>query len=140
MAIKLTTSTSVPALEFDKLHIDSFSMVQKKADNIVDIKRDVTINATVYAQEADGTIHYEGKDKVQANSSDFDAVAIGEYMANNAGATVTDAVIAYNAVKSTIQAEYDAGSLDTFKLMAYFEMAIGHTLELLNAADISGIE
>jgi len=140
MSIKLTNPNIAPALSYDRIHIDSFTIVQKKNDNIANVKRDISVTATVYSAEADGTTHYDGNNLITANTNDFDTIAISEYLVNNNGSTITDAIAAYDAVKAAVQAEYDAGNLDTFKLMAYFEMAIGHTLKLLNNTDISGIE
>lgn len=140
MTITITAPELIPELSYDKIHIDSFSLVQKRQDNIADVKREVNVNGVIYAQELDGTQHYSGTGNLQGASNDFDGVAVADYIANNAGATVADALAAYAAAKAAVQTEYDLGTLDTFKLMAYFEMAIGHTIKLLNVENISGIE
>ena len=140
MAIKLTNANSIPALTYDQIHIDHFSLMQKREANPLDTKRKLDIIGVPYGQDLAGLKYYETTNPISASTENFDELAVGEYLALNPGATLQDAMVHYATQRAAVQAEYDLGNLDTMKLMAYLEMAIAKALILMEAAEVAGIE
>ena len=136
MAIVLSGSVTQPALTYSKLHIDNFSLIQKRETNP---KRVITALGTPYAINAASEKVFS-PDVKQAQSNDFDAVVILDHLANNAGSTVTDAIAAQTYARTAAAAEFAAGTLTNAKLMAYFEVAIGRIFQLSGAANFQTIE
>lgn len=126
MSITIADSKIQPSLVFDKLHVDTFTLRQDRVNGVP--KRRVESAGTRYAVDSNGDKVYDGN-SYQVNVSDFALIAVNEYIANNPGATVTDAMTAYGVALAAVASELSTG-IDTFKLMAYFEAAVGRVYEL----------
>lgn len=127
MSILIGDVKTQPALTFDKLHVDLLVLRQDRVNGIPG--RRIESVATRYAVDTNGNKVYDSG-TYQVNVPDFAAVAVGEYLAANPGASVADAEAAYIAAVTAVATEMATSGVNTFKLMAYFEAAVGRIYEL----------
>tara|TARA_R110000851_G_C13102760_1_gene569232 strand:- start:15774 stop:16187 length:414 start_codon:yes stop_codon:yes gene_type:complete len=116
-----------PSLVFDKLHVDEFTMRQNRANGIP--TRSVTGKATRFALDGVGDKVYDSE-SLDVSVPDFAQVAAIQYILANPGATIETAMAAYMAEVAAVTTEMNLTGVSTFKLMAYFEAAIGRVYEL----------
>lgn len=135
MAIKLGTYSTIPALNFDKLHINNFILS-------VDVngKKHIEMTATPYAINPNTNERiFDTKNVVRLNTNDFDTDAMTYSLENGLNVDVPSAVAEYMQAVIDVQNELNSG-LSVWKLMAYFEAALGKINEIKNTASFIGIE
>jgi len=134
MATLIANTKTQPAVELNKLHIDSFTLSQERVNGS---KRTIGMSGVLYGFDADGNMVFDNE-TFGVSDTDIDSTIVAACMAN--GETVEEFMTTYAEAKAEVTAAITGGTLCDARLMAYFEAALARILELHGKVDLSGVE
>ncbi len=135
MGIKVANPPTQPALSFDNLQVDSYTV---RVGRSAPYPYRVESSYDFYALDADGNRVYANK-SFAVGSADFQQ-DFANYAINNGLATdVQDFITKVGAAKTQVANDYAAGNIDVFYLFAAFQLGIGMQMKILKGVDISGL-
>ena len=134
MATLITNTKTQPAVEMNKLHVDSFTFSQERVDGS---KRKIGASGVLYGYDADGKLVFDSE-TFGVSDTDIDTTIVLSAIAE--GISPEQFMINYAAAKAEVNTEIENGTLNDAKLMAYFEAAFARIFELHGKINISGVE
>ena len=135
MAIMTGNPETIPAIMLDRLHVEVYTLRVERTPPYRYVVHEV---ARKYGEDSNGNRVFSDK-VVSFSHTDFEQ-KIAEWMIVNGYATdVADVVAKKAAAISAVETEYANGTVDPFKLMAYFQLALGLQLEIGSSEPLGGI-
>ncbi len=134
MVTKITNTKTQPSIVMDKLHIDSFTLSQKREANS---KKVIGASGVLYGLDTNGDMVFDNE---TFGVSDTDIETTIALAAVAGGSTIEQFMTDYATEKAAISTELSNGTLTDAHLMASFEMALGRIFELHGKISLSNIE
>lgn len=134
MATTVSSTKTQPAVVMDKLHIDSFTLTQKRE---MASKKVIGMSGVLHGCDADGNCVFDSE-TFSVSDTDIETTVAAAALAG--GATIEEFMATVVTARADVTAEIAGGTLDDAKLMAYFEAALGRILELHGKITISSVE
>jgi len=135
MAILTGNPETIPAITLDKLHVEIYTLRVERTPPYRYVVHEV---ARKYGEDSNGDRVFSDK-VVSFSHTDFEQ-KIAEWMIVNGYATDPADVATKKAdAIAAVETEYANGTLDPFKLMAYFQLALGLQLEIGAGEPMGGI-
>ena len=140
MSIKIKNPKAIPSLTFDKLHIDSFLLSIERDGNTG--KKHIDMTSIPYATNPDDDepIYSDNAETKRYSTKDFEMDAMTFALTSGENTTPTEALTELAAEKAAVATAIANGTLSTWKLMAYFEAALGRIHEIANLVEMEEIE
>jgi hypothetical protein len=139
MSIRIKNPKAIPSLTFNKLHIDSFLLSIERDSNTG--KKHIDMTSIPYALNPDNDepIYADNAETIRYSTKDFEMDALTYALTSGENVSPTEALTALAAEKAAVAAEIADGTLSTWKLMAYFEAALGRIHEIANLVEMEDI-
>jgi len=135
MAIESGNPVSQPALTYSRLHIENYAL---RVETKPPYRYVVNMLARKYADDGSGGRIYT-PETIQFTNTDFERAVVEWCIANGFAVDMNDALTKKAAAVTAVNDEFAAGTWDPFKLMAYFQLALGLQLEIGTGEPMGGI-
>jgi len=135
MGILVSSAPSQPALTFDRLQVDAYVVrVARKAPYAYRVE----MSMDYYALDGSGNRVYANQSFV-LSSQDFNVDFAQWAIANGYATDEADVQSKVQQAESEVNTEYSNGTIDPFKLMAYFKLGIGFQVKIKQTNDLAGL-
>ena len=135
MAIDSGNPITQPALTYDKVHIENYSL---RIETVPPYRYVVNMLARKYADDGSGNRIYT-PETLQFTDTDFERAVLEWCVAQGYATDLNDGLAKKAAAVTAVNDEFAAGTWDPFKLMAYFQLALGLQLEIGTGEPMGGI-
>lgn len=133
MTTIVSTSKLQPAVTLDKVHWDSWTFKQPKPGTIKGIQGAFTL----YGFCPDGDRVFD-KESVGIDLPNVDGAIINNHVTK--GGTVESFALDYATEVAQVNTDYLAGNISDAKMMAYLELIMARSAELMGKLTISSVE
>ena len=133
MTTVVSTSKLQPAVTLDRIHWEVWSFKQPKPGTVKTIQGAFTL----YGFCPDGDRVFD-KESVGVDLPNVDEVIINNHVVK--GGTVEGFATDYAAEVAQLNTEYLAGNISDAKLMAYIELVMARSAEIVGKLTISSVE
>ncbi len=136
MAIRSANPDTVPALSYDFVHVESYSL---RVEKTAPYRYVVNMVASKYAIDTGGNRVYSAN-RLSFTDTDFESSFVAWAIGKGYALDPADAVAKRDAAIAQVNTDFANGAIDPFMLLAYFQLALGMQLEIGTGEPLQGIE
>lgn len=131
MTVETDEFKILPILVYKNLHFTLMQFMQSD-EGVKSVKTKAKYYALQDAGLSTETKHMDNSPEavVEANSANFDAEVLQYAVVNGFATDLSDGVAKYAAAKAAIQADYEAGNITPFDIMAFYELGMAFHLKM----------